>query len=143
MSFRSALTALFVSLALSASSIALADAFKATIAEPAAGSQVISPIRLKGKVTGELPQGHELWFVVRKGSLMWPKDPAVFVVGEDWSATVNEGTRGEFSLVLFLVGKDGQEQIKRWIEAGRATGHFPGLEKIEGKPVAQVTVQQP
>ena len=121
-----------------------AQSLTATIDQPANNDTVTGLIEVTGTISEPLPADAQLWIVVRRNDLMWPKDPEVFVVGETWSKTVNEGGRGNFSLVLLLVGKDGQEQIRRWIDRGIATGDFPGQIRIkDSSALAHVSLERP
>lgn len=116
----------------------------AEIDSPKNNAQVAGPIEMTGSIKGTVPADAQLWVVVRRGNLMWPKDPEVFVVGETWSKTVNDGGRGRFSLVLFLVGKEGQAQISDWIDHGVRTGDFAGLTRIkDSTALAHVFVEKP
>jgi hypothetical protein len=73
---------------------------------------------------------------------MWPKAPAVDVVGQNWSKTVDVGGRGRYQLVLLLVDRAGQAQIARWIRHGNATHDFPGLAHIRGVVLAQLAIRE-
>lgn len=119
-----------------------AQALSATIDQPSSGARVAGPVEARGTISGNLPAGTQLWIVVKQGDLMWPKDPPVTVVGQNWSKTVDVGGRGRYALVLMLVGKKGREQIARWIRHGMATHSFPGLAQIQGAVLAQVSIER-
>lgn len=119
-----------------------AQSLSATIEHPSEGARVAGQVEARGTLSGTLPANTELWIVVKQGDLMWPKDPPVDVIGQNWSKTVDLGGRGRYSLVLMLVGKAGQEQITRWIRHGMATHSFPGLARIQGVVLAQVSIDR-
>ena len=100
------------------------------ITNPEEGQRVTDRIEVGGTLSASLPINHHLWIVVRRGNLLWPKEPEVFVTGNSWESTVFEGGRGQFRLVLFLVNEEGQREIRDWLRVGTDTGHFPGLESI-------------
>lgn len=121
---------------------ARAQALSATIAQPANGARVAGQVEVMGTLSGPMPADTRLWIVVRQGDLMWPKDPPVDVIGQNWSKSVDLGGRGRYSLVLMLVGKEGQEQINAWIRHGMETHSFPGLTRIRGVVLAQVSIER-
>jgi len=119
-----------------------AQSLSATIEQPSDGARVAGQVEVRGTLSGTLPANTQLWIVVKQGDLMWPKDPPVDVIGQNWSKTVDLGGRGRYALVLMLVGKAGQEQITSWIQHGMATHSFPGLARIKGVVLAQVPVER-
>jgi len=119
-----------------------AQSLSATIQQPAHGARVAGQVEVMGTLSGTLPANTRLWLVGKQGDPMWPKDPPVDVIGQNWSKTVDLGGRGRYALVLMLVGKAGQEQINGWIQHGLETHSFPGLARIKGVVLAQVSVER-
>jgi hypothetical protein len=104
------------------------------IITPKEGQEVIERIDARGTISS-LPEGSHLWLAVRKGSLIWPKEPEVFIAGTSWSATIYEGgtpSGGKFTLVLYIVDSKGHTEIGEWLQIGNATSSFPGLKRITG-----------
>lgn len=100
---------------------------------PAAGSTVDRHIIAEGAVTS-LPENAWLWLAVEIGSLKWPKEPGVFVSGNSWTGEAYEGGQppdGRFSLCLYVTGKTGHQQIKRWLQNGKRTNDYPGISVIK------------
>lgn len=81
----------------------------------------------------DLPAGQYLFLAVEIGGLMWPKGKAQ-VTNTTWTCEVHEGGSppdGRFTLSLFLVGGSGYEEINAWLERGKMTGDYPGLQALE------------
>lgn len=121
---------------------AQAQSLRASIDQPTDGARVSGPIEVIGTLSGPLPANTQLWIVLKQDGLMWPKDPPVEVIGQNWSKSVDVGGSGRYTLVLMLVGKAGQGQITRWIRHGMATHSFPGLTQIHGVVLAQVSIER-
>jgi hypothetical protein len=80
-----------------------------------------------------LPAGQHLLLVVQVGGLMWPKGE-VQVRNTSWTSEVYEGgspPNGDFTLALYLVSDKGYDEIATWLEHGKLTGDYPGLEQIK------------
>lgn len=83
----------------------------------------------------QLPPDGQLWLAVRKGDLLWPKEPAPTISGSTWTATIAEGATpagGAFELALYFVLPEGNEPLTTWFAEGRRSGSFPGLPTIPG-----------
>jgi hypothetical protein len=92
----------------------------------------------------DLPAGQHLLLVVQVGGLLWPKGQ-VQVNNRSWTAQVHEGghpPNGRFALSLWLVGSRGYEEIAAWLERGKRTGDYPGLERIkDGAKLHSITLR--
>ena len=107
---------------------------------PINGYQVAPRFKIEGTISN-LPDGYHLWIAVRKGNLMWPKEPEAFVIGTNWGTTISENSRGEYSLILLAVNSDGHNNIMEWIRIGNETSHFPGYISIPGsQSLCSITV---
>lgn len=105
-----------------------------SIISPTGERPVSEELFVRGAIYN-LSSDKNLWIAVRKGRLMWPKEPEVQAVGESWSVVVYEGgtpSGGSFQLVLLSVDQTGDAKIREWIRVGKATGSFPGLRLIPG-----------
>jgi len=103
------------------------------ITKPNARAAVPTSFDASGSI--EDVQGLHFWLAVRKGKLMWPKEPELTLRAGRWSVTIDEGgtpSGGRFDLVLLAVGPNGESRIAEWIRTGKATSSFPGLESIPG-----------
>jgi hypothetical protein len=79
-----------------------------------------------------LPARQHLVVAVEVAGLIWPK-ALVQVDNGLWSCQVHENgdpPSGRFVLSLWLVGRQGQDEITAWLERGESSGHFPGLHQI-------------
>ncbi len=79
-----------------------------------------------------LPAGQHLFLVVEIDGLMWPKSEAQ-IKNASWKCEVHEGGEppgGRFTLSLFLVGATGYEAINGWLDRGKMTQDYPGLENL-------------
>ena len=106
---------------------------RGTIRLPADGSSVDRHILAEGEIIS-LPESTWLWLVVEIDGLKWPKEPGVFVSGNTWTGEAWEGGTppgGRFTLSLYVVGKAGSDQIKKWIDQGHRSGSYPGLSIID------------
>jgi len=104
-----------------------------SINSPSDGDKVAGVYEAKGSVRN-LPSGHKLWVVVRKGKNFWPKDEAFIVGGKKWNANVDESATKPgrpYSLVLFSVGPSGQTQIADWRRIGEETYSWPAMKGIK------------
>lgn len=104
------------------------------ILSPSNGGQVPPRFEVAGTVAN-MPDGYHLWVAVRRGNLLWPKEPEAFVVRNNWDTTISEGGKGRYKLILLAVDRKGQNTIKEWVRIGRETSHYPGLESITGSLV--------
>lgn len=104
-----------------------------SIDSPSDGDKVAGVYEAKGSVSN-LPSGHKLWVVVRKGKNFWPKDEAFVVGGKKWTANVDESATKPgrpYSLVLFSVGPSGQTQIADWKRISEETHSWPAMKGIK------------
>lgn len=104
-----------------------------SIDNPSDGAKVAGVYEVKGTVRN-LPSGHKLWVVVRKGKNFWPKDEAFVIGGKKWTASVDESATKPgrpYSLVLFSVGPSGQTQIADWKRIGEETHSWPAMKGIK------------
>lgn len=100
---------------------------------PADGSSVGPLIAAEGDLVS-LPESAWLWLVVEIGNLKWPKEPGINISGNRWFGDALEGGTppdGRFTLALYVTGKVGHEQIKKWITHGHRSGIYPGLLNIK------------
>lgn len=105
----------------------------ASIDQPKPGSVVESSFRCSGRVR-RYRRGTNLWLVVERGDQCWPKEGHILPDAKTgkWDAAVFEdGEAGRFDLTLYAVSQSADERIQRWLEAGRATGRYPGLASRE------------
>lgn len=103
-----------------------------SIDNPSDGNQVSGVYEAEGSVNN-LPTGHKLWVVVRKGKNFWPKEEAFVIGGKKWTASVDESATKPgrpYSLVLFSVGPKGQTQIADWWRICEETNSWPAMKKI-------------
>jgi len=121
---------LMIALALYASG-AYAQEISGQITSPSNGDQVPPRYEVAGTISN-LPSGYHLWVAVRRGNLLYPKEPESFVAGTNWDTTISEGGKGRYRLVLLVVDSKGHRDIKDWLRVGNETSHFPGKESIPG-----------
>lgn len=87
--------------------------------------------RAEGTVDN-LPAGQQLLLAVEIDGLVWPKGK-VQIIGSSWISEVHEAgspPNGQFTLSLYLVSDRGYGEIATWLEHGRLSGGYPGLERI-------------
>lgn len=104
-----------------------------TIRLPTDSSSVDRHILAEGDIIS-LPEIAWLWLVIEIGDLKWPKEPGVSVSGNAWTGEAYEGgtpPNGQFTLSLYVMGKAGFDQIKKWIDQGHRSGNYPGLSVID------------
>lgn len=102
------------------------------IFRPKEGETVARGFDVSGTLEN-IPADHQVWLAVKIGNLLWPKEPMILSSDRRWSIRVVEGgSPGVFSISLLLVSKKGQKVIKNWLENGRRTGNYPGMDKIAG-----------
>jgi len=85
-----------------------------------------------GGTIADLPPGQHLFLVVEVEGLMWPKGEAQ-LQNMAWTCDVYEGgdpPGGRFALSLFAIGGQGFETVTAWLERGKATDSYPGMEHI-------------
>ena len=113
------------------------DRVKGSISSPSPNTKVQKTTPCSGEATGfQKYCGHHLWLVIECGKLKWPKEGEV-LVGKDnrWEATVfqdSDNYEERFSLSLYVADPKGDKDIRKWLEAGRRTGSYPGLKGIPG-----------
>ena len=103
-----------------------------TINHPRNRDSVPRRFRAEGSIH-RLPAGQHVLLVVEVGGLMWPKGE-VQVRNTSWTSEVYEGgspPNGNFTLSLHLVSDKGYDEIAAWLERGKLTGNYPGLERIK------------
>ena len=102
------------------------------INQPRNHDRVPRRFRAEGSIH-RLPAGQHVLLVVEVGGLMWPKGE-VQVRNTSWTSEVYEGgspPNGNFTLSLYLVSDKGYDEIAAWLERGKLTGDYPGLERIK------------
>ncbi len=100
-----------------------------SIRYPIDGSLVNRSMVAKGDILS-LPEYSWLWLVIEIGNLKFPKEPNIKVSGNRWEGVAFEGGTppdNKFNLSLYVVGEEGNKQIKSWLEEGSRTGSYPGL----------------
>lgn len=120
---------LTLTLFLIVTNVSIAFAVEGSILAPKDGDLVDGVYEAKGTVK-DLPKGHVLWIVVRKGKNFWPKEKAFIVGGKKWTANVDESaTRpgGSYSLVLFSVDSKGQSEISDWYRINEERNSWPAI----------------
>jgi hypothetical protein len=101
-----------------------------SIQHPSAGETVGRSFIVSGEL-GEIPKDYHIWIGIEIGALLWPKEPEVSRNDRRFSIKIVEGgnpPNGRFSLTLFQVFQEGHQNIANWIETGRNTGEWPGLD---------------
>jgi hypothetical protein len=94
----------------------------------------------KGTLSG-IPQDRFVWLAVQVNDLLWPKQQISPAQDGSWVREVYEGgTTKRFSLVLLMIGDEGQNQIEQWIHHGESTSDWPGLENIPDASQLDVVV---
>lgn len=109
----------------------LRHSLQGRILRPANGSAIRRHFRAEGNVEG-LPSGHHLLLVVEVAGLMWPKGEVQAIDGA-WAAEVHEDGAppdGRFALSLYMTSDRGYGDVAAWLERGRLTDDYPGLERI-------------
>lgn len=102
------------------------------IVSPGDGERLPSVFDVRGTLT-DIPEDRHVWLAVRVKNLLYPKEPAIPARDGSW---VQEGVApgiavGQgFSVVLLVVGPDGQGQIEGWLARGKRGKGFPGLRAI-------------
>ena len=114
------------------------ESFQGAITHPDPNFTVGQSFTVEGTVSEEIPPYHHLWLVVRRGEMMWPKDPEVFLVDRRWKKQMTEAGTGGFSVVLYLMDQAEHDRIMKWVRDGNDTGDFPGFLSFTGEPLAQV-----
>lgn len=102
------------------------------ITSPGSGQHVGHVFTAQGTLR-QLPAGHHVWLAVEVGDLLWPKEPEIPTTSGNWTRQVGEYGNppgGRFSLVLLMVGPEGNREIQAWLRHGKETGDFPGLTRI-------------
>jgi hypothetical protein len=88
---------------------------------------VLVPPMFPARGTIALAPGEVGWLVVRKGNVVWPKEPAIRTSGR-WSLTVYEGgPAGQFELVLLAVAPEIDRMFESWFDQVRTTGQTHGI----------------
>lgn len=102
---------------------------RGSIRQPVDNTAVDRHVFAEGEIIG-LPENAWLWLVVDIGGLKWPKEPGVTVNGINWTGSAFEGgtpKNGKFILSLYVVGQEGNDEIKKWFDEGRRNNDYPGL----------------
>lgn len=113
------------------------------IESPSDDAEVSEEVMVRGSLSTEALSDAHLWIAVRKGDVMWPKDPAVEVVDGAWETTIYEGGRGPYSIVVYLVSNEGHQEIQAWVKKGQETGEWPGFTTFKGEALDSVDVHFP
>ncbi len=103
---------------------------KAVIQQPKSSETVGRTFVVSGDL-GEMPEGYHVWLGIEIGALLWPKEPEIPIGDRHFSVKIVEGGNppgGRFSLTLFQVSSEGQKRIADWVDTGRRTGDWPGLD---------------
>lgn len=111
-----------------------------TIDTPTPNSVVTPSFSVAGTIT-DLPKGSTLWVAIRKGDLIWPKEPKVIAATTKWVYTVTEGSTpsgGRFSVLLLATTPAATSTLERWFKGpsfpGIAVGATPGLTILAEAP---------
>lgn len=73
-----------------------------------------------------------LLLAVEVDGLIWPKEPLA-LAQNGWSLYIAEGGNppdGKFVLSAWHAPETAEEVIENWLQTGRLTGDFPGLEEL-------------
>lgn len=103
-----------------------------SITSPVPGQRVARALAVEGALAG-VPEQHHVWLAVQVGNSLWPKQPEVRRRDQRWRREIVEAglpRDGKFSVVLLMVGPQGQAQIEEWTRHGQATGNWPGLTEL-------------
>jgi hypothetical protein len=99
--------------------------------------------RVEGTID-TMPAGQFLVVAVHVAGLIWPKG-RVQADNGSWNCQVHEGgdpPNGNFALALWLVGRQGYDEIAAWLERGENIGHYPGLHQIrDGIKLHSITLR--
>ena len=104
---------------------------RGTITSPTDGSAVPRTFTAAGTLTDIGSQSH-VWLVVQSNGLLFPKAPEL-EVQQSWimqSIETGVPAGGRFSLILIVVGEEGERRIEAWLTRGEATGTYPGLNRV-------------
>ena len=104
------------------------------ILRPVDDENVGRSFQVSGELSG-IPEGGHIWLAVEVNNTLWPKEPEISASDRRFSKQIIEGGSypdGVFTLSLLLVSSEGQAAIEEWLENGRNTGEYPGLEDIPG-----------
>ncbi len=98
---------------------------------PRDGSGVPRVFTAEGTLA-DIADDQHVWLVVQSNGLLFPKEPEIDPQPHWIMQSIETGVPagGRFSLILLMVGSEGQHQIQAWLERGRATGAYPGLVRI-------------
>lgn len=103
------------------------------IQQPKSGETVERIFIVMGSLR-DMSQGYHVWLGFQIDTLIWPKEPEIPATDRRFSVKILEGgnpPEGSFSLTLFQVSPEGQKRIAHWLDTGRKTGHWPGLDRSE------------
>jgi len=99
----------------------------ATFLKPRSGQHVGSQIPVTVQID-DVASGYHVWIAVKRGNLIWPKEPEILPSGEKWSGIAFEGgAPGKLDLALISVNEKAHQRILKWFDHGSRTGSFPGL----------------
>ena len=101
------------------------------IHSPEDGQRVSRQITVTGELSG-IPSNRSVWIAVEIGALLWPK-VEISATEERWTRTLEEesGSGTSYGLVLLVVGRRANRQIRRWLADGPRYG-FPGFPDVRG-----------
>jgi hypothetical protein len=134
------------------------DRLEGTIDQPIDNQVVGGVFTCSGSING-YGEGVFLWLAVATDGKIWPKERPIPVVEDGpWEIEVKDiclkGPTEKFSLALYAADEQADRRIKKWIDHGRRTGNYPGIQGLEGlvwitevsglchESASQVTLQQ-
>lgn len=104
---------------------------RGAITFPKDGSEVPRAFTAEGTLT-DIADDEHLWLVAQSDGLLFPKEPEIDPQPHWIMQSLETGVPagGRFSLILLMVGSEGQRQIQAWLTGGEATTAYPGLKQI-------------
>jgi hypothetical protein len=104
-----------------------------SIDQPTAGTRLVNRCFTVSGTLHDLPADGSAWIVVARGTLHWPKEPALSG-NTSWRVDVFEGGQlgCSFDLLLWAVPARGTQEIREWLRRGDEQGDYPGLRTLTG-----------
>lgn len=114
--------------------ITLNPAPQGKIISPLDGESVSRDFTVEGTLKN-IPAEKHAWTVVQINNRLYPKEPEIPLVDQHWLQDVSEGGNppsGKFSVILIVVGPQGNKEIKTWLNKVHVRESAPALNKISG-----------